>query len=177
MPIFHLFSVSPVEVQPHELPRVLYRDFMICAPSLDSAWSRIAEWEGVVDAAEVWGAERDSIEETYVITGPNTLMTKEEGLDHHRHWRAMQAEDGKYTHLHSGPLSIEQWQENHFAQYLARTHPKMFAATDAAPGATTPTDRQESGGMQLLVPSVAANDDNAQQADQTQPDTTEMIAP
>lgn len=177
MPIFHLFSVSPVEVQPHELPRVLYRDFMVCAPSLEAAWSRIAEWEGVVDAAEVWGAERDSSEETYVITGPSTLMTKEVGLDHHSHWRAMQAEDGKYTHLHSGPLSIEQWQENHFAQYLARTHPKMFAATDAAPGATTPSDRQESGGMQLLVPSVAANDDNAQQADQTQPDTTEMIAP
>src|SRR3989338_6979689 len=120
MPIFHLFSVSPVEVQPHELPRVLYRDFMVCAPSLEAAWSRIAEWEGVVDAAEVWGAERDYSEETYVITGPNTLMTKEAGLDHHSHWRAMQAEDGKYTHLHSGPLSIEQWQENHFAQYLAR---------------------------------------------------------
>lgn len=175
MPIFHLFSVSPVEVPPHELPRVLYRDFMICAPSLDAAWARIAEWEGVVDAAEVWGAERDSSEETYVITGPNTLMMKEADLGHHRHWRAMQAEDGKYTSLHSGPLSIEQWHDNHFAQYLARTHPKMFASTDAAPGGA-PTEQQDIGAPPLLVPSVAANDDLAQ-PDQPQPNTTEMIKP
>lgn len=174
MPIFHLFSVSPVEVQPHELPRVLYRDFMIFAPSLEAAWARIAELEGVVDAAEVWGAERDSSEETYVITGPNTLMSKEADLSHHRHWREMQAEDGKYTHLHSGPLSIEQWHENHFAQYLARTHPKMFASTDAAPDGVTPTVQSAIGATPLLVPSVAANDDVAQP---DQPNTTETIAP
>ena len=174
MPIFHLFSVSPVEVPPHELPRVLYRDFMICAPSLDAAWARIAEWEGVVDAAEVWGAGRDSSEETYVITGPNTLMMKETDLGHHRHWREMQAQDGKYTHLHSGPLSIEQWHDNHFAQYLARTHPKMFASTDAAPGGVTPTDQSANGATLVLVPSVAANDDLAQPE---QLNTTETIAP
>lgn len=174
MPIFHLFSVSPVEVQPHELPRVLYRDFMIFAPSLEDAWARIAEWEGVVDAAEVWGAERDSSEETYVITGPNTLMSKEADLGHHRHWREMQAVDGKYTHLHNGPLSIEQWHENHFAQFLARTHPKMFASTDAAPDGVTPTVQSAIGATPLLVPSVAANDDVAQP---DQPNTTETIAP
>ena len=131
MAIFHIFTVSPVEVSPHELPRVLYRDYMLSAPTMEQAWAYLSEWHGVSDCAEVWGAERVSSEETFVITGCDTVMSKETELASHEHWRSVQDDNcGAYTRLHSGPTSLQQWQEAHFAAYFAKTSPALSAAME-----------------------------------------------
>ncbi len=104
MPLFHLFTVKPVEVQDHELPRVQYGDYYLFAADLQAAWDTIKEWVGVADAAEVWGIAAG---DHFQIT-PQTRLHQQEQANQHRHWAQVQ---DRYRLIHSGPESLEQWSD------------------------------------------------------------------
>jgi hypothetical protein len=111
MPLFHLFTVKPVEVQGHELPRVQYGDYYLFAADLQAAWDKIKEWEGVADAAEVWGIEAG---EHFQIT-PTSRIHQQEQTNQHRHWAHVQ---DRYRLIHSGPESLEQWADRRLDEML-----------------------------------------------------------
>ncbi len=104
MPLFHLFTVKPVEVQDHELPRVQYGDYYLFAADLQAAWDTIKEWVGVADAAEVWGIAAG---DHFQIT-PQSRLHQQEQANQHRHWAQVQ---DRYRLIHSGPESLEQWSD------------------------------------------------------------------
>lgn len=104
MPLFHLFTVMPVAIKDHELPRVQYGDYYLFSSSLQAAWSTIKAWAGVADAAEVWGVE---VDQHFQIT-PDTRLNLQEQTNQHRHWTRVQ---DRYRLIHSGPESLEQWED------------------------------------------------------------------
>lgn len=137
MPIFHLFTVRPVVVAPFESPRVRYRDFMINAATVETAWAHIEASEGT-DICEAWGAPRTSEGETFVITGPDTEMSREHEADQHLHWVRAQE---RYSLVHSGPLSLHEWQAQQRARYLAGSRPNLQLVTGGMDPAKKPGDR------------------------------------
>lgn len=122
MSIFHLFTVSPVVVAPFETPRVRYRDFMIHASSVEAAWAHIEASEGLSDICEVWGAPRTSEGDTFVITGPETEMSREHEVGQHLHWVEVQE---RYSLVHRGAVSLEAWRAEQRSRSQACTRPQL----------------------------------------------------
>ncbi|MBV7542053.1 hypothetical protein [Acidovorax sp. sic0104] len=154
MQFFHFFTVSPVEAESHELPRVLYQDYMIAARSIDAAWKHLSDIAGSAEIAEVWGAQRKTYEEACIITGPRTEMAKEEFYEQHLHWVGMQAgEGGPYTKFHAGPVSLEQWREARLAQFMVTHYPSRFPDLVAS----APPPAQPRGGQVIALFGGAGN--------------------
>ena len=122
MSIFHLFTVSPVVVAPFETPRVRYRDFMIHASSVEAAWAHIGASEGLSDICEVWGAPRTSEGDTFVITAPDTEMSREHEVGQHRHWVEVQE---RYSLVHRGAVSLEERQSEQRSRSQAGARPQL----------------------------------------------------
>ena len=68
--IFHLFTVTPIAVQPHELPAVKYGDYFLASPTLQQAYQDISEYFDIAQAAEVYGAARETPPVDGVIVDP-----------------------------------------------------------------------------------------------------------
>ena len=115
MPVFHLFTVKPIEVQESELPRVQYGDYYLGATCLQAAWDAIKDWQEVADAdvLEVWGINADP---HFQIT-PATRLHRQEQAHQHRHWARVQ---DRYTLIHSGPVSLDRWADRRLMELVAR---------------------------------------------------------
>jgi hypothetical protein len=141
VPIFHLFTVKPIETQIHELPCVQYGDYYLVAPNLQAAWDEIKGWQEMADVAEVWGVNADL---HFQIT-PTTRLLRQEQVHQHSHWVQVQE---RYSLIHSGPVSLEQWAERRLVELVGRVYarescrdqpvfPLSFNTTSACPTASS----------------------------------------
>lgn len=86
MKIFHFIAVTSVEVQPHELPRVQYADYILQADSAESAWDEIKDHKHAAEAADVWVHEFT----TPLRITPLSTFNHQEPLSQYRHWSRVQ---------------------------------------------------------------------------------------
>lgn len=111
--LFHIFTVKPVAVECHELPRVQYSDYYLFATSLQAAWETIIEWEGVADSAEVWGIQLDL---NFKITSTTRIHQQCQASQHH-HWAR---EQDSYRLIHAGIEPLEQWADRRLDELTNR---------------------------------------------------------
>lgn len=119
MKLFHMIVATPVQGQPHELHRVLYSDYILQATELKSAYTAISEHTHPVDVAgapEVWGRELEPRVDGVVVS-PATKLQSHVDFGQHAHWST---EQDRYTLVHKGPESFQQWSDRMFQEYLAR---------------------------------------------------------
>lgn len=112
--IFTIVAAHPVEVGWHELPRVRVDSFLVEGESLQAAFARVAPFEGVVGATEVF-----SIECSDVMLSPSTSMRREEGLREWLHWSGLVRRgelDAGWSLLAEGPESFSAREERVFAE-------------------------------------------------------------
>ena|SRR5581483_10954000 len=86
MKIFHIVVVTLAEVQPHELPRVQFGDYILQADSAEAAWDEIKDHKHAVEAADVWVHE---LTRPLRIT-PLTAFNRQEPLSQYQHWSRVQ---------------------------------------------------------------------------------------
>lgn len=116
MPVFHLFTVTPVAVESHELPAVQYGDYFVQAPTLNTALANIREYGNVIGASEVWGAPMGARFDG-VIVRPESGLNRRELVNQHRHWATVQ---DRYKLLQRGAESIEQFFDKSLEAYMSR---------------------------------------------------------
>lgn len=88
--IYHIFTVTPIAVQPHELPAVKYGDYLLASQTLQQAYQDISGYIDIVQAAEVYGAERETPPVDGVIVDPASQHNQRVTLNHHQHWSHVQ---------------------------------------------------------------------------------------
>ena len=119
MQIFHILTVTPIDVASDELPAVRYGDYMVAGDSLQAAFADIKDYGNVLDASEVYGAQMDmSKRESGVIVRPESSLNQRVLLAQHRHWSNTQE---RYILLATGKESPEQYVSRRFAE----THPQF----------------------------------------------------
>ncbi len=124
MKLFHMIVATPVQGQPHELHRVLYSEYILQATELQAAYAAISEHTHPVDVAgapEVWGRELDPRVDGVVVS-PTTKLQSHVEFGQHAHWSAVQ---DRYTLVHKGPESFQQWTDRMFQEYQARNRPAV----------------------------------------------------
>ena len=112
--LFTFVVAHPVNVQAHELPRVLESYYFLEGENLANAFARIADFEHVADATEVFGVESASV----MIT-PLTRLQSEKPLTEWMHWSDLQRRgelDVQWTLLAEGPESFSERLERLFAE-------------------------------------------------------------
>lgn len=116
--IFTFVTAHPVNVEPHELPRVREGCYMLEGESLESAFAVIAEFEHVASATEVFG-----IECVNLLITPQSRLQYEKPLADWEHWSVMQRRgelDAKWTLMAEGEESFSQRQERLLNLLLAK---------------------------------------------------------
>ncbi|MFN9470923.1 hypothetical protein [Acidovorax sp.] len=115
--IFTVIAAHPVKVHSCELPRVRVDNFLVEGASLAEAFEAISQYEGIVDATEVFGTEC-----TQVMLSPTTVMRREESLAQWEHWGRMARAgelDAQWTLLAEGSESFSERQERLVAWLVA----------------------------------------------------------
>lgn len=119
MKIFHIFTVTPIDVKAEELPAVQYQDYYLVGESLQNAFEGLRDFGSVSRAAEVYGAELDmSNRVTGVIVWPESQLNRRETLGQHRHWVSVQ---DRYTLLSKGTESLYEFVARRFVE----SHPQF----------------------------------------------------
>lgn len=112
--VFHIFTVTPVEVGEHEVPRVQYGDYFVVGKSLQDTFGGLTEYGNVIGASEVFGSELDlTAREDGVLVRPESKLNQIESLKQHRHWSALQ---GRYVLLAKGAESPEDFVARRFTE-------------------------------------------------------------
>lgn len=112
--LFTFVAAHPVDVQASELPRVRVDSFLVEGDNLGAAFAQIEEFEGIVDATEVFG-----VEASQVLLTPSARLTREEQLSQWEHWSGMarRREAGaEWTLLAEGPETFRQRLDRQFAE-------------------------------------------------------------
>ncbi|MFN9474656.1 hypothetical protein [Acidovorax sp.] len=112
--IFKFVVAHPVDVQGHELPRVRVDNFLVEGEDLQAAFARIADYEGIVDATEIFG-----IETSHVLLTPSASLRREEPLNQWEHWSGMARRgelDTQWQLLAEGPETFRQRLDRQFAE-------------------------------------------------------------
>lgn len=114
MKVFHIFTVTPIDVASHELPSVQYGDYYVAAGSLAQAHEGLKELGNVIGASEVYGAEMVmAYRSDGVIVSPESKLNQREALQQHRHWATVQT---RYSLLATGAETPEQFVARRFAE-------------------------------------------------------------
>lgn len=114
MKLFHILTVTPLDVASHELPAVQYGDYYVASESLDKAFDGLREYGNVIGASEIYGVELDLTKrDEGVIIRPESKQNQRETLGQHRHWANVQ---DRYTLLATGAESPEQFVARRFAE-------------------------------------------------------------
>lgn len=112
--MFTFIAAHPVSVQGHELPRVRVDSFMVEGDTLEEAFAEIAQYEGIVDATEVFGIECQR-----VMLTPSTKMQREEQLAQWEHWSRMVRSgetEAEWRLLAEGPETFRQRIDREFIE-------------------------------------------------------------
>ena len=107
--IFHVFTVTPIDVFDYELPAVEYGEIFVAAPNSDAAYEYTKHL--TVDATEVFVGKRPL--QNGILIHPKTELVKRETLQHHRHWSKVQK---GYKLLARGAESPEQFVMRRFGE-------------------------------------------------------------
>jgi len=111
---FTIVAAHPVGVQSHELPRVRVDSFLVEGDSLNAGFAEIANFEGIVEAIEVFGVECRR-----VMLTPSTKMQREESLEHWEHWSRMARRgetEADWRLLAEGPETFRQRMDRQFLE-------------------------------------------------------------
>lgn len=114
--LFTIIAAHPVSVQYHELPRVRVDSFLVEGETLNTAIAEIAQYEGIVDATEVFGIECQHIRLT-----PSNKMQREEQLAQWEHWSRMARSgdtEAEWRLLAEEPETFRQKIEREFIERL-----------------------------------------------------------
>ena len=91
MEIFHIFTVTPIDVASYELPSVQYGDYYVLDESLDAAFSKLRDFSRVVGASEIYGIETVTSESMNgIILDAHMRYDRSEWFERHRHWANIQ---------------------------------------------------------------------------------------
>lgn len=114
--LFTIIAAHPVSVQYHELPRVRVDSFLVEGETLYTAFAEIRQYEGIVNATEVFGIECKRVRLT-----PSTKMRREEQLAQWEHWSRMARSgetEAEWRLLAEGPETFRQKIEREFIERL-----------------------------------------------------------
>jgi len=122
MQIIHIITVTHVEVEPHELPRVQFGDYILQAENADAAWAQIKGCVGVADASEVWAHQLTA---PLRIT-PQTGFNRHESFNEYLHWSRVQE---SYALIQRGKVSLQEHQDKRLEAALlsAQASSRTFA--------------------------------------------------
>lgn len=114
MKLFHILTVTPIDVESHELPAVQYGDYYVASESLARALEGLKECGNVIGSSEVYGAELSmSTRADGVIVRPESNLNQRESLQQHRHWATVQT---RYSLMAQGAETPEQFVARRFAE-------------------------------------------------------------
>lgn len=114
MNIFHIFTVSPVDVDRHELAAVQYGYYYVAAESLEKAFHSLRECGDVIRASEVYGGQMFTLHGEGVIVRPDSRLTVRKDMADHLHWASVQ---DRYKLLATGPESLTQYRDRKSSEW------------------------------------------------------------
>lgn len=111
MNVIHILTVQPLPTEPHAVYAVEKQSYLMLAESVDAAYQMVKDFDGVANAAEVFGCSYGA--EAREIAGPNTILKQKITLGDHVHWRTVQE---SYHLVASGPESLESFFDRQFKE-------------------------------------------------------------
>lgn len=110
--IVTIVAVFPMEVEPHELPRVECRTFIVQTESIQEGYDSISGFASAIDATEVWAVETREL-----CVTPDHRLTRQELLSEWQSWVHWQLTDGSgWIRVHQGPENFQQRIDRLFAE-------------------------------------------------------------